>query len=343
VSDSVVPGAYDRRLAEFRDGYEWEETDAIIRSFVHVGDLLETAFDPVTAARGMYALALVVRTPPHRPMTWTNLLSEAPEDWAETWREMDGYNDTSWSMLMETTHNLHAFAYFGVLPRQALSEASREDVSFDDVPSYIRSITARLQRFVQMLPKTVDVDGIDLIERACLAAEARLKIDADEPVTVHELAALSQVTTKRLQNAMYAKSSDAPIAGNDGLISSMSAMRWLEARDYRPSLWNDPEAEFAQAETTEDDLEDDFVFVPEAKDGSIFSPIKCLRGGENGKPRYTVGPKHAEKDFESFDKALAALTRMKTARWRRPTENGIFSVVSAERWRRITRDELKSL
>lgn len=333
---------YTRRLGDFQNAYEWEETDAIARSFIHVGELVEVAFDATTAARAMHALALIVRTPAHMPIAWSSLSDEAPANWAETWREMDGYNDTNWSWLLEGAHNLHAFAFFGILPSQALEEANRHGGDFPDVPTYVHHVVKQLQRFVQMLPKNVDVAGIDLIDRLCLASEARLKVDADEPLTVHELAALSQVTTKRLQNAMYAKSSDAPVSDHNGLIPVVSAMRWLESRSYLRSLWNDPDADAPQ-DVAHVEEEDDFLFVPEAKDGTIFSPSFCLRGGENGVKRYTVGAKDDETDFDKFEDALAALTRMKTPRWRRPTNAGIFSIVSAERWRRVSRSELEAL
>ncbi len=341
---------FNSRLAEFQDGYEWCESDGLLRSFTIVGELLDIVFDPVTAARGMQAMRVVTSAGPTKPIDWSKLAEEAPTDWAAMWSDLDAYNDSSWSSLMDAAHNLNAFAYFGILPTWALSYADRSSVQFDDVPAYVRDVVNQLNRFVQLLPKSLDLYGVDNIERTCLAATGRLKIDFNEPLTVHELAAATSVSTKRLQNAMYAKSADAPLAGKDGLIPVAAAQRWLEAREYKASIWR----EFIACKGWEEDGEGsilapaeneigDFLFVPEARDGTVFSPIACKRGGANGQPRYTVGAKDAEVNYDKFEDALAALSQMATPRWRRPNENGHFGIISAERWRRLTREELFSI
>lgn len=342
-----VVSEFEARLNEFQEGYEWYESDGILRSFTVVGELLDIAFDPVTAARGMQAMRLVTDSNPANPIDWSKLGGEAPTDWAETWYDLDAFNDSSWSSLMDAAHNLNAFAYFGILPIWALSFADRSSEQFHDVPAYVRGVVTQLNRFVQLLPKSLDLYGIENIERTCLAAIGRLKIDANEPLSVHELAAVTLVTTKRLQNAIYAKSADAPIVAKDGTIPAAAAQRWLEARDYKASIWR----EFIASKGWEEDGNaivpaaaenevGDFLFVPEARDGTVFSPISCERGGKNGKAYYTVGTKNAEVDYEDYDEALAALSKMSTPRWRRPNENGNFGIVSAERWRRLTRKEL---
>lgn len=345
-----VVSEFKTRLREFQEGYEWEESDGILRSFTVVGELLEIAFDPITAARGMEAMRLVTNSAHTKPINWSKLSADAPIDWAEWWRDLDAFDHTSWSPLMENAHNLNAFAYFGILPTWALPDADRTLAQFHDVPAYVRGVVNQLNRFVQLLPKTLDLYGIEVIERTCLAVIGRLKIDASEPLSVHELAALSQVTTKRLQNAIYAKSADAPIANKDGTIPAAATQRWLEARDYKPSIWREviackgwEENGDAIIPTTAENEVGDFLFVPEARDGTVFSPIACKRGGKCGTPHYTVGAKDSEVDYENYQEALAALSKMSTPRWRRPNENGNFGIVSAERWRRLTREELFSI
>ncbi len=318
-----------------------------MRSFTVVGELLEIAFDPITAARGMQAMRLLTNTNPANAVDWSKLGGEAPTDWAETWGDLDAFNDSSWSSLMEAAHNLNAFAYFGILPTWALSYADRSSEQFHDVPAFVRGVVNQLNRFLQLLPNSLNLYGIENIERTCLAAIGRLKIDANEPLSVHELAAVTQVTTKRLQNAIYAKSADAPIVAKDGSIPAAAAHRWLEARDYKASIWREfiackgweEDGKAIVPAATENEARD-FLFVPEARDGTVFSPISCKRGGKNGTAYYTVGAKDAEVDYEDYDEALAALSKMSTPRWRRPNENGNFGIVSAERWRRLTREEL---
>ncbi len=348
-SKSIV-SVFNSRIAEFQNGYEWDESDGLLRSFTIVGELLGIVFDPITAARGMQAMRLVTSADPAKPIDWSKLVGDAQTDWAAAWADLDAFNDSCWSSLMEAAHNLNAFAYFGILPTWALSYADRSSVQFNDVPAYVRSVVSQLNRFVQLLPKSLDLYGIEIIERTCLAATGRLKIDFNEPLTVHELAAVTGVSSKRLQNAMYARRDDAPLAGNDGLIPVAAAQRWLEAREYRPSIWR----EFIACKGWEEDGEvstpaparneiGDFLFVPEARDGTVFSPIACKRGGATGKPHYTVGVKDAEVNYEDFEAALDALSQMAIPRWRRPNENGKFGIVSAERWRRLTREELISI
>lgn len=342
---------FENRLSEFQDGYEWDEVDGILRAFIVVGELLNTAFDPVTAARGMGALRLVLATRASDVIDWTTLTNEGFEAWKEGWDDLDGFNDSSYSDLMEGAHNIHAFAFYGILPQWNLEETDRTSLPFVDVPAYVKDVVGRLETFAHLLPGPLSLSGIEEIARTCLAAVGRLKIDLNEPLSVHELAAVTRVTPKRLQNAMYAKSADAPIANkSDGLIPVAAAQRWLDAREYRPSIWKECIAAQAwegdasfEAPPELEDADEDFVFVPEARDGSLFAPVSCRRGGEKGVSRYTIGAKGAERDFEDFDEALAQLSRMRTPRWRRPNDKGNFGIVSAERWRRLNRAELQAL
>lgn len=345
-----VVSEFETRLNDFQEQYDWEEPNGLLRSFTVVGKLLEIVFDTVTAARGMQAMRLVTNADPAKPIDWAKLEEQAPTNWSESWGDLDAFNDSSWPPLMENAHNLNAFAYFGILPTWPLSSTDKNSDPFQDIPAYVGSVVRQLNRFVQLLPTALPLDGIEMIERTCLAAIGRLKIDSNEPLSVHELAAVTQVTSKRLQNAMYAKSADAPIANKDGTIPAAAAQRWLDARDYKPSIWREFIAcrgweggSDAFVPAAAENEVGDFLFVPEARDGTVFSPIACKRGGKDGMPYYTVGAKDAQANYEDYEKALAALSGMSTPRWRRPNENGNFGIVSAERWRRLTRDELFSM
>jgi hypothetical protein len=342
---------FGNRLAEFHWSYDWTEVDALLRAFSCVGDLIEAVFDPVTAARGMTALKLVLNTHPSDQIKWDRLSSDVSLDWKEEWGDLGGFDDSSYPALMDGAHDMHAFAIYGIMTAWNIDDADKSSLPFTDVPAYVKSTVARLEGFARLLPAPLELYGIEELAKTCLAASGRLKIDLEEPLTVHELAAVTGVTPKRLQNAMYAKSADAPIANkNDGLISVASAQRWLEAREYKPSIWKEFIAakawEHGELPETVAEVEaetDDFVFVPEARDGSLFTPTACKRGGKRDEPHYTIGAKGSEQDFDSYDEALAELSRMTVPRWRRPNEQGNFGIVTAERWRRLSRAELKSL
>lgn len=342
---------FGNRLSEFQFGYDFTEVDALFRAFSCVGDMIESVFDPVTAARGMAALRLVLNTRPSDDIKWERLNNDVSLNWKEEWDDLGGFEDSSYPALMDGAHDMHAFAFYGILPTWDIDGADKSSLPFTDVPAYVKSTVGRLEGFARLLPTPLDLFGIEELARTCTAATGRLKIDLGEPLTVHELAAATRVTPKRLQNAIYAKSADAPIVNkNDGLISVASAQRWLEAREYRPSIWkefiaakawdrdNVPETTVeAEPETA------DFVFVPEARDGSLFTPAACKRGGKRDEPYYTIGEKGAERDFADYDEALSELSRMTIPRWRRPNEQGNFGIVTAERWRRLSRSELNTL
>lgn len=66
--------------------------------------------------------------------------------------------------------------------------------------------------------------------------------------------------------------------------------------------------------------------VPQAKDGSTFSPELRIRGG------FTVGRKGAERKIDNFEQALAYLRAQPSACWRRPNEQGNWGIVTGVRW-----------
>jgi hypothetical protein len=66
--------------------------------------------------------------------------------------------------------------------------------------------------------------------------------------------------------------------------------------------------------------------VPQAKDGSVFSPALERKGG------FTVGTKGDERRIVDFDEALAFLKSQPTARWRRPNDKGIWGIVTGIQW-----------
>jgi ASCH domain-containing protein len=67
--------------------------------------------------------------------------------------------------------------------------------------------------------------------------------------------------------------------------------------------------------------------VPIARNGTVFCPQACLRGGN-----YTVGEKGDEKQFPDYQAALSYLQKMSVAKWRRPNPAGNWGIVQAVEW-----------
>jgi hypothetical protein len=341
---------FHNRLTAFQEGYRWEECDALVHSLAIVGEMLETAFDKFAGARGMQALQLVIATSPEDAVNWTALAeADASLNWRQEWADLDAIDATCWSDTLSRAHDLSAFAFFGILPGWDLPDPDVQSDQFVDVPRHVRTTIGRLTDFVALFPKGREESRFGAVLQSCLAAEARLKIDEGTALSVHELAAVTNVTTKRLQNAIYAKTEDAPILGRDGLIPVESAARWLKAREYVPSIWQEYvggrcwEGDLSTTSTPSEELPElepeQYLFVPEARDGTVFSPNHCRRP-EVG---YTIGSKGAERHFTDYAEALAALVSMPRPHWRRPNGNGVFGIVSAERWRRLSQRELDAI
>jgi hypothetical protein len=79
----------------------------------------------------------------------------------------------------------------------------------------------------------------------------------------------------------------------------------------------------------------EYVFVPVARDGSVFDS-SCAVGG-----RYTIGAKGSETKHDDYFEALDKLQRMPTPRWRRPGPARIPGIVSGVRFERIPRNRIK--
>lgn len=350
LSPTIVE--FEGRLSTFLEVFTEEETDTFARSLVTIGDMVEAGFGAGQAVQIMSAVEQII-TSVTQP---DSLKLSVDAGWRERFLDINVAADTPFPLTLRRAQDLNAFAYFGILASWSGIEDGKTVPGLEDtlvdVPRYIEDTIEILDRFVSLFGKGAETWGFSVIERTILAARARLRIDQDEPMTVHELAAISQVVPKRLQNAMYAKSDEAPITNKDGLITPASARRWLEARDYLPSLWQSfiadraweqnlggQAAGQANCESTETN---DFLFVPEAADGSVFGPESCFQGSD-GLKHYTIGEKQAERTFDNYDDALSALTAMVTPRWRRPNNRGNFGIVRAARWRRVSRAELAFL
>lgn len=362
----TLRSVFDDRLAEFQADYGFHEQDEAVRTLAATGELLDLMFGGPEAPLAMHALRHIIGHGVGRNWDWTKLSRDAVDlDWRTTWDEINGYDASSTPPFLDELHDLNAFGNFGIQPiwgfaaseRRHLPEAAHSLARLSaaqDLPAWVEGVCQKIDLLEQLAPRTAD--GATTLREILVTrnlARARIKFDQGQPITIHELALLSAVTPKRIQNAIYAKTDEAPIIDKNGLISPESCETWLVTRDYKPSIWKqvaplyplDPQwGEDTAFEATEPDrFVDDFLFVPVANDGTMFVP-SLQRVGKAHEGGYTIGAKGAEQVIPDYDAALDKLRKMETPRWRRPnTESGKWGIVTGQTWKRVRRTELQGL
>lgn len=339
------------RLDDVAVYYDWTEMDEVVRSFAVIGELLDLTFDGKEAATVMTVLKEVIRNGHRNDWSLASIASQPLDsNWRQTWEDIQGWEDTSTTGLIDQLHTLHVFAKFGIDPLWSLAGnpnltshmAARVEQAQRDTPSYIESICVKVDRIRELTGVAFNLSDTLLARDA---SRARLKLDNGTPITLHELAALSGVTPKRIQNAIYAKTDEAPLVGKNGLIAPEACEPWLSARDYQRSLWKQVNAlaplveswgaDILLTEVERDEVIEDYIFIPVANDGSVFHPGLMREG------RYAIGQKGVEQAIESFEQALDQLSKMETPRWRRPnSESGNWGIVSGQSWKRVRRGDL---
>jgi hypothetical protein len=295
-----------------------------------------------------------------RPWKWSDLDQVKPDaDWRRTWREIDGWEASSTPPFLDELHDLNAFGNYGIFPTWAFAgsaELEQERAAhlrcrleaLRDAPAWIEGVCMKIDLFERIAPR--DAEGktsLDALLQTRDRARARVKLDQGRSISINEVALLSGVSLKRVQNAVYAKTDEAPIVDKNGLVSPEASEGWLAARDYMPSIWRQvgelyplqegwgEDVEFAAVEQAES--VEDFIFLPVANDGTMFTP-GLRRKSDN---RFVIGPKGNERPFDSFEEALAELHKMDTPRWRRPNpQSGLAGIVSGQGWKRVRKSEL---
>jgi hypothetical protein len=359
--------AFHERLDEFRDGYSFTEQDEVVRLLAATGELLDIVYGEQLAPIAMAALKAILAEGWRPEWDWSQLSGVEPDqNWRETWAEIEGWQASSLThLLLDELHDLNAFANFGIMTVWSMADGAdielpgaktlRERIeAAQNFPHWVESICIKIDKVERLAARKSD--GSTNLNATLLTrnlARARIKFDQGQPLTIHELALLSGVTVKRIQNAVYAKTDEAPVVDRNGLISPEACEAWLVSRDYRPSIWKQVVAlcpltpgwgETMQYEASEPDrVVDDFLFVPVANDGTMFIP-SLRREGKEHEGGYTIGAKGNEHVVATFDDALDQLRKMETPRWRRPnTESGKWGIVTGQTWKRVRRAELDGL
>ena len=176
----------------------------------------------------------------------------------------------------------------------------------------------------------LDGDRLLVVLRKSLA---RWKLDNGDPVTADELAILSGRAPQAIKNKLAGQYKE--ITGSQDHIAAEEASAWLSRqKDYYPSIWREQDNTARLVET--DMGLGEVLFIPVAKDGSLYHP-GLVRDG-----KYQIDADGKEREFDTFEEALAALQKMHFPQWRRPTPEGRWTRVRGVDWRRIAVDQLET-
>ncbi|MGR3605144.1 hypothetical protein [Sulfitobacter sp.] len=198
------------------------------------------------------------------------------------------------------------------------------------VPAPVRALVAEIKAFAARSDIAHLDDGDNALLRIADLACSRLAIDSGEgEVDLRSLAVLGGVSEGRVRNLLL--ETDGPLERDpDNGIKALSAAFWLQKKKgYLASVWQEEEPDFQETGKTADLVPEKMIFVPVARDGSMFTPDLQLNGS------YRIGAKGAEENHEDFSMALSRLNVMAVLRWRRPNDNRIWGIVSGVAWQRI--------
>lgn len=252
---------------------------------------------------------------------------------ADNWRQhideiaSDLYSE--WPMGIRL-HNLAAYAYYGIVIR---------DENDSDMEAYLAKEVREIGAFLdespidQWLPDSVAIKTT--LEEVVSLARNRWALDCGESIEPGALAFFGQVSEARVRNLMAGR--NRKFKHVDGRVTATDALKWLADRDsFYDSIWRtqsmepEPEPELSK-------YRDEPLFLPVARDGSIFHPgLKRTKG-------FQIGPKGNEEYRETFKDALSELQRMQIPYWRRPNQEGIYGIVRGTGWERYDQKKLEAI
>ena len=322
----------DQRRAEFTNGYEHHEPLEVRDIITRIADLIEVVFGRDVAQNLMIeAYRQIVGEPAVdlESMGEVERFGEVHRLWAEA--PLDALSKVWFAQLLEA---LHGYAFYG-LPVPWLEGHENQ---FDALRGYMRMLENEI---ADALPESWDLPASRQTMEAALARFYALdQIGDGSPKTIHisELSSLAGVSEKTVRNLIAPASGSGLRVDAKGGVPVGQAKQWLESRrDFRSSIWHLAENPGPVSPEDEDDnpgLEDEVLFVPVARDGSVFTPDLERNGG------FTIGRKSGETKLPDYRLALRHLQEMQRPTWRRPNEAGNWGVVTATHWERKTAGEL---
>lgn len=265
-----------------------------------------------SALSGMWRVteALVAKAENGSLANWAEALGEAGTDAFSEWP------------LGQKLHDLTAYAIFGFI--------FCDDPDPTERRSHLKSLIKEVRDFYDSSPIAVwggnsDAEEWSELELLMTLATNRWELDNNRPIEPRALAYFGGITEGSVRNMM--SGADATFRNMDGKIPAVEAEFWLKKRsEYWNSVWEELSSPEDTAQTDEEVTP---VFVPVARDGSIFHPGLKRPSG------FIIGKKGDESHISDFDKALAMLQSMPTPYWRRPNDKGVPGIVKGVRWARV--------
>jgi len=269
-----------------------------------------------------------------QPIRLTGLVRHLDAE-ASDWRnviEDHRYNLFSEWQLGQVMHDLTAYARFGID-----ISAEAEDTS-STAEARISDRLGQAEAFLE----AVDLDawlGSDRdhdFETVVAMARCRYALDHGEPVRPEDLARLGGVSDSRMRGLARPKPDAALPLNADRKVPAQAATDWLKSQsEFRTSIWKEMRPAPRDPCFDPDHAMPDPVFIPEASDGSRFTPDLETSSG------FRIGRKGHELDVEDYDAALEKLAHMDRPSWRRPSpKSGRASIVTAATWVRVSRESL---
>jgi hypothetical protein len=248
---------------------------------------------------------------------------DKPTDWRELVKDAWGAGYTEWP-IGALLFQMGAYAEYGVLMNGPADPEERR--------TRLQTAIADLVRFHERSPLSHwGIRPDNDLQRLVLLAANRWALDNGNPVDPAALAIFGGVSDGRIRNMMSGQ--NRTFSSVEGRIPAQEALAWLSTREeFWNSVWETTEQ--PEYGVKRDAPIEHAVFLPVARDGSVFHP------GEIRGSNYTIGPKGDEKQIEDFEEALEALQRMPTPYWRRPNDKGNWGIVAGVEWARFDIVEL---
>lgn len=243
---------------------------------------------------------------------------------ANTWRDVvdDVFSAGSVWPISKRLQDALLYGMFGVTPEVIPLEGRAEWIA-----GLVREVAAFAARSDV---SAMDADGNAIVRIADLASSRHALDTGCGEVDVHSMSVFASLSEGRVRNLLSGSEGSLERGPENGIVA-LSALAWLQKRKgFLNSIWAEGEqATTDDGEPAEPIDPDRMIFVPVARDGSIFNH-GLVRSGA-----FQVGAKGEEQNFNSFSEALSALNAMPVPRWRRPNDKGHWGIVSGVAWQRV--------